>query len=347
MGEVADRWRALRDAPRTWTEAVRSSGRRPVRTIGERVPRDRLAPRGLVAVPVLPEMARDTPRADNLVGNASMPRRGRALLEALLCVDAPSPLLIVHDDAVAPQLFAALRDLVRDGEAPAFDLHFLDLPRGQGAAAGSYCALRLAQLDSWLNGLDPGEPFHAATGPQWLARLDEARARGELATADLQSALVASRLLPPSEFAHDAEGLLAEARPASDGDPVALAGLAAGDWPLIAGFEAHHPVVADNLVHVALYGRPERGADEAAALVVEATARGARRIVHHVAQGDERAAWFAPLLRAAAAVAKLGFEIEELDERRLPLAAAEMGPAAGGDDRRPPLIDDERDPHRP
>src|SRR4051812_44669253 len=109
MTDIAERWRTL------LASGPASADSRHMRVIGERIPWDRLGRRGLVARKVVADMARETPAAEKLVGDATMPRHGLALLEAVLAHEDGVPLLIVGDDAIAPQLFAALRDLIREG----------------------------------------------------------------------------------------------------------------------------------------------------------------------------------------------------------------------------------------
>jgi benzoyl-CoA reductase/2-hydroxyglutaryl-CoA dehydratase subunit BcrC/BadD/HgdB len=314
MSHIAERWRTLSGAGSAPADP------RSIRVIGDRIPWERLGRRGLVACQVEADMARDTPAAESLVGDASMPRRGLALLESVLAGEGAAPLLIVGDDAIAPQLFAALRDLIREGACPPFELHFLDLPRGIGDAALRYAATRLAELDLWLDLFPAGPPLDYEAAAACLARMDEARAVGRLSTEDLHAGYMAARGLDPGVFAQECRSLVdqaasIEAAPGG-GERLALSGLMPGDREPVVEAGARGRIVADTLVFERLNGRAAEGAAEAAAFVGHCAERGAARILHFVADGDERAAWHAPMLRRAAGAAGIALEIVPLDARR-------------------------------
>jgi hypothetical protein len=336
MNEVAERWRTL------FAPGPAPADSRHVRVIGERIPWERLGRRGLVAGRVLADMARETPAAERLVGDASMPRRGLALLESILAHADGAPLLIVGDDAIAPQLFAALRDLIREGTIAPFALHFLDLPRGTSDAALLYADIRLAGLEQWLERFPAAPALDYGEVAACLTELDEARATGLLTTRDLHAGLLAAQTLDPAAFVADCQALL---RHVSAGEPafggserLALSGLMLGDWEPVAEAGGQTPVVADTLVFERLNGRAAEGEAEAASFVGHCLVRGATRILHFVADGDERAAWHAPTLRRAAEAAGISFEIVPLDTRRRYKTASvvQSSPEPGAGEAPPP-----------
>ncbi|MEN9684040.1 MAG: hypothetical protein RLZZ427_1791 [Pseudomonadota bacterium] len=199
-------------------------GRQPLRTLGFDAPRAHLLAAGVVPVRLVAPRLANTPRADAIMGEAAMGRRGRRLLEALVDPVLPQvPVLITQADAEQPQIFAALRELGRLGEAVPQHVHFLDLLHLPRQASQRYNAARMAQLDQWLAGLgvrpnDP-QPIAAALAEQarLLARLATVRAAGLVRGTDALAAIGAAAILAPAEYNAALAGWLD-----------ALAGVAAG-----------------------------------------------------------------------------------------------------------------------
>lgn len=171
---MLERFRHAYDNPDAEVARALAEGRKPIRTLGYDAPRARLIAAGFQPIRLVAPRLPATPRADAIMGAAEMGPRGRRLLEALLDIAHPDvPVLITQADADQPQIFAALRELGRLGEAVPRHVRFLDLLHLDRPASRNYNAARLAQLDDWLVSLGG----QSATG--------EALARAELAVARL------------------------------------------------------------------------------------------------------------------------------------------------------------------
>ena len=140
--------------PEGEVERALAEGRRPIRTLGYDAPRAHLIAAGFQPVRLVAPRLEATPRADAIMGAAEMGPRGRRLLEALLDPAHPDvPVLITQADADQPQIFAALRELGRLGEAVPRHVHFCDLLHIDRPASAAYNEARLEQLHQWLAGL--------------------------------------------------------------------------------------------------------------------------------------------------------------------------------------------------
>ncbi len=183
------------------------AGRMPIRTLGIDAPRAHLLARGFQPIRlVAPELAA-TPRADAVMGKAAMGRRGRRLLETLLAPEHPDvPVLITQADGEQPQIFAALRELQRLGEAVPRHVHFLDLLHLPRPANARYNQARLAQLDAWLAGLganpgaDAAQLEALADQPQLLARLNDLRAEGRISGTQALEMIGAAAIMLPTDW---------------------------------------------------------------------------------------------------------------------------------------------------
>src|SRR5207253_3041845 len=101
-----ERFRAAYADPQAEVARALAEDRRPILTLGFDAPRAQLIAAGFQ--PIRAEVANltATPRADAIMGEAAMGRRGRQLLESFLEPAHPEvPLLITQADAEQPQLF--------------------------------------------------------------------------------------------------------------------------------------------------------------------------------------------------------------------------------------------------
>lgn len=153
---------ALRAAFADPVQTARDAGGGMVRTLGPDVPREILLAAGLTPVRLVPDPAAATPMADTLVGGESLGWRGRALLETLLADAERRPLIMSHADAEQPQLFAALRELSRLGDADLGPVHFVDLLATDREATLAYNRGRLADLVAWSGEFAGARPTTAA-----------------------------------------------------------------------------------------------------------------------------------------------------------------------------------------
>ncbi|MFM6933128.1 MAG: 2-hydroxyacyl-CoA dehydratase, partial [Novosphingobium sp.] len=296
--------------PEGEVERALAEGRRPIRTLGYDAPRARLIAAGFQPVRLVAPRLEATPRADAIMGAAEMGPRGRRLLEALLDPAHPEvPVLITQADADQPQIFAALRELGRLGEAVPRHVHFCDLLHIDRPASAAYNDTRLGQLHDWLAGLG-GSAVNAgslaASGGK-LERIDHLLARLEvLYPASQHLELVAgSAILPVDESLAALEAALA-AQPAADaasGLRVFLCGTAHEGAELYRAIEeAGASIVGAEHGWARLHGAPARIASPFA--VAEGIAQRVRDIspdlvLHLAIDGDEAAPWDIAAIRAA------------------------------------------------
>ena len=132
---------------------LKSDGVRVIRTLGSDAPFTWLRAAGFAPVRLVASDTRDTPNADAVMGPATGRRRAHCLLEQLLEPVFDDALLITRVDAEQAQIFAALRERARLGEAAPRAFHMLDLVHQPRAASARYNAARLARLDVWLGDL--------------------------------------------------------------------------------------------------------------------------------------------------------------------------------------------------
>lgn len=206
------------DAADALASRLRAEGRRVIRVLGQDASYDLLRASGFTPVRLVARPEMETPRADALVGTATLPKRGRSLLEQIVRDESGDPLLITHADSELPQIFAALRALLAEGEMAPRPVHFLDflhLPRGSSRA---YNEKRLARLTTWLAQLGGASAMQEADCAQARsALLAEARALREAAAPQVSGGemlrlIAAAHMLPGMEWRAMAEAFLAEAR---------------------------------------------------------------------------------------------------------------------------------------
>ncbi|RVU05886.1 2-hydroxyacyl-CoA dehydratase [Novosphingobium umbonatum] len=273
-----------------------------VHTLGFDAPRAALLgagfqPRRLVA----PRLAA-TPRADAVMGQAAMGHRGKCLLEALLAWD-DAPLLMTAADGDQAQIFAALRELGRQGEPVPKAMHFLDLLHQNRAGSHAYNAARLAQMEAWLASLSGAAPMvEAAT---WLPRqtrlldaLGEARRRGKISGSHALAVIGASAILHPLDYNSALEELLTElaSAPSITAKRLFITGtpheghelyqaIEAEDWLIVGEDQAWGQPFAHGPVP------PRIDMDSGRRIAAAASACGAEAILHLAIGGDEAAPW--------------------------------------------------------
>jgi hypothetical protein len=100
-----------------------------------------------------------TPDADALVGSDTLSQRGRSLLQQIITETDHDALLFTHANSELPQLFAAVRDLIRTGDLPFRPIHMLDLLHLPRPSSQRYNRSRIAALLKWLGktGITPDE----------------------------------------------------------------------------------------------------------------------------------------------------------------------------------------------
>ena len=132
---------------------LRQQGHKTIRVLGSDAPYELLRALGLTPVRMVADLEMQTPIADELIGTETMGQRGRSLLQQILSDQTNTPLLITHADNEQPQIFSALRELLRTGDIerrPIFFLDFLHLPKETSRA---YNKFRLKQLVQALESL--------------------------------------------------------------------------------------------------------------------------------------------------------------------------------------------------
>lgn len=209
-------------APDTAAATLAAAGYRVVRTIGSDAPLTLLRAAGLTPVRVAPPAAMPTPRADTLIGPAGERTRQHRLLEWLLDpAQATTPILITRANAEQPQLFAALRELRRLGEAAPSRVAMLDLLHQPRDSSWRYNRQRLDQLGAWLQAAGGRTPDGAAlreaaaTDTRLLARIAAAQAlrvapEPQLSGTDMLRIIGAAAILPPETMIAHLDAILAD-----------------------------------------------------------------------------------------------------------------------------------------
>lgn len=290
-----------------------AEGRQPLRTLGHDAPRAHLIAAGFQPIRLVAPRFAETPRADGIMGEAAMGRRGRRLLEALVAPVRPDvPVLITQADAEQPQIFAALRELGRLGEPVPRHVHFLDLLHLPRPATQRYNARRFEQLDAWLAGLGniPTDrtAVDAALAEQarLLAALGDARTRGLISgTAALEIA-GASAILPLDEYNIALTAVLAELEHTEPlaGTRVFVCGTAHEGSELYAAIEATGALVvgedhAWGLGADALPARVAQPSIIAERIAAAASRAQAETVLHLSLDGDEAAPWDVAAIKRA------------------------------------------------
>lgn len=130
---------------------LRQQGHKTIRVLGSDAPYELLRALGLTPVRMVADLEMQTPIADELIGTETMGQRGRSLLQQILSDQTNTPLLITHADNEQPQIFSALRELLRTGDIerrPIFFLDFLHLPKETSRLITSFV------LSSWCKPLN-------------------------------------------------------------------------------------------------------------------------------------------------------------------------------------------------
>lgn len=316
---MLDRFRRAFADPDGEVARALAEGRRPIRVLGNDAPRARLIAAGFQPVRLVAPPLQVTPRADAVMGAAEMGPRGRRLLEALLTLPHPDvPVLITQADSVQPQLFAALRELGRLGEAVPQHIHFLDLLHLDRPASTAYNRARLAQLDTWLSGFgaSPG-----ATDPDLtalLAQAAELQGAGRLSGSDALAVAGGCAVLPVDEARAALSDLLAADLLAADllaadllamdlpvlasGPRILVCGTAHEDARLYGAIEAGGSAIvgavhAWSLTPLALPARVADPTTSAAQVAADAARLRPDLVLHLTIDGDEAAPWDVPALR--------------------------------------------------
>ncbi|HEY5724252.1 MAG TPA: 2-hydroxyacyl-CoA dehydratase family protein [Allosphingosinicella sp.] len=322
--EALERLERAYEDPSQVIEEARASGLKIVRTLGVDAPRELLLAAGLLPVRLVAQPAAATPRADALMGDATMGARGKRLIEQLTDPSAPDlPLLITQADTEQPQIFAALRELGRLGEPVPTAIHFLDLLHIDRRSSREYNLRRLRRLAEWLEELG-GRPLTpdsiaeaAATAreqAELLERLTGLRRSSPPRITGTQALRIvgAASILSPDEHIRHLSALLdqAEALPKQAGRRIFVTGSAheqAGLYALIesrgaiivgedhhwgnfdSGRETSLEAFADpSLRSVPRTASPQKRAER---LAREVAACGAEAVLHLSIDGDEAAPW--------------------------------------------------------
>lgn len=308
---------AAADDPVGTLDALRRQGLRPIRLLGVDAPRALVRASGLLPVRLV-SMPGPTPVLDGIMGGAGLSVRGRSLLEQLVAPGAhPDPVLITNADSEQPQIFAALRELVREAGARLGPVHFLDRLYGPAEGVVRYNECRLAQLCDWLASIG------APVGNLAKAETDEARLCRLLAqvldlplTGAVAVRLVAAANLLPLEQVETALAALLADPPTlgTGGHRLFLSGSNQEDFRLYDRLEAAGAVVVgDNLDWGRAWcelGAPpmvRRAPDDPAMLAAAARSMRAESLLHVTRPGEEAAPWDVKHLRAACADADLPF----------------------------------------
>ena len=287
---------------------------RIIRTLGFDAPRAFLLAAGFQPVRLVAPRLDATPRADAVMGRTSLGRRGRALLETLLDWD-DTPVLITAADGEQPQIFAALRELGRQGEAVPAQMHFLDVLHLPRAASADYNATRMAQLGAWLESIGgaPVTPQALAEAEALLAqqasllnRLSAARGAKTISGSDALAVIAASASMAPATFNAALEDLLAKLAqaPALTGRPLFITGTPHEGDELYRAIEAEGwLVVGEDQVWGQRYPHnpapPRIDMDLATRLPAALAACGAQGLLHLAIGGDEAAPWDEAAIRRA------------------------------------------------
>lgn len=140
------------DHPGEIADELRGQGRRVIRVLGQDAPYALLRAHGLAPVRMVPRPG-PTPEADALAGAGLLSQRGQSLLQQIAADTSGDPILFTRADSDLPQIFAAVRELIRQGDLPSRPIHLLDLLHLPRPSSRSYNERRLAQLVEWLEEL--------------------------------------------------------------------------------------------------------------------------------------------------------------------------------------------------
>jgi hypothetical protein len=290
------------ERPAEIAAALAASGAKVVRVVGEDAPLATIRACGFAPVR-LPPVSGETPRADAIAGRA-LSARGRRLLEALLHPAlSDAPVLITHEDAEQPQVFAALRELRRLGELAPANVHFLDLLHTDRPSTAAYNQIRLGQLTDWLDGLGGVRSDVAAEAEGLSSVLDQLRREhpSRLSGTQMLFAAGAAAVLPPQEHRVLLEAILNDAAslPPLAGDRIGVTGSFQRSSAVYRQIEAAgFVIVADDLAAAPIKPLWLRSPEErASSFVARLTASGAAGVVHLSIDGDEAAPWDEAALR--------------------------------------------------
>ncbi len=187
--------------PEGEVERALAAGRRVIRTLGFDAPRDLLIKHGYQPIRLVAPRLAETPRADAIMGDAAMSKRGKRLLEALISPQRPDiPVLITQADAEQAQIFAALRELARLGEEVPSQIHFYDRLHLDRDASRSYTEARLKQLQEWLPGHAAEEIDEDVVSQRHLlSQLSVHRRAARISGSDALKVIGAASILPVSD----------------------------------------------------------------------------------------------------------------------------------------------------
>lgn len=307
---MLDRLRAAYTHPDAEVTRALEAGRRPIRVLGCDMDHAFLAMHGFQPIRYVGPMVTETPRADALLGAASMTPRGRRLLEGLLAPLHPEvPIIITHADGEQPQIFAALRELARAGEHVPKHVHFHDELATDRDTTDAYNEKRMLQLRDWLLSLG-GEvvDIWPQLGPvdDGLARLNDLRAEGRVRGSDALAAIGACAILPFDE----ADGALSawlnecEDAPPLSGQRVLICGSHHAHDHLYRALEAAGTVIVaeDNEWSLPFGDTPARMLDPAYIadrIADKVDELDIARVIHLSLEGDEAAPWDVAAIQAA------------------------------------------------
>jgi hypothetical protein len=199
MNEALRRLVHACDHPGEIAEELRGQGRRVIRVVGQDAPYALLRAHGFAPVRMVPRPG-PTPDADALAGAGLLSQRGQSLLQQIAADPSGDAVLFTRADSDLPQIFAAVRELIRQGDLPPRPIHLLDLLHLPRASSRIYNEQRLAQLRGWLTELGaPAEDGALARE----AALDRARVRhiAPLAGVARIAAIGAACALEPDTWA--------------------------------------------------------------------------------------------------------------------------------------------------
>ncbi|UUR06845.1 2-hydroxyacyl-CoA dehydratase family protein [Sphingomonas glaciei] len=198
------------DHPGEIADELRGQGRRVVRVLGQDAPYALLRAHGLAPVRMVPRPG-PTPEADALAGAGLLSQRGQSLLQQIAADTSGDPILFTRADSDLPQIFAAVRELIRQGDLPPRPIHLLDLLHLPRPSSRSYNERRLVQLGEWLDGLG-GRTEDGALAREAAAERARAATVEPLAGVARIAAIGAAHALKPEAWAR-AVAALAESHP--------------------------------------------------------------------------------------------------------------------------------------
>jgi benzoyl-CoA reductase/2-hydroxyglutaryl-CoA dehydratase subunit BcrC/BadD/HgdB len=355
--------------PATVASDSRAAGYRVVRTVGSDVPLELLVAAGLTPTAILPAVNAPTPRADAIMGDGTLTKRGQSILEQLLAEADQHPLLITHADNELAQVYAALRGLIRRKEIADTPIYLLDLMHQPRDSSRRYNRFRLEGLRDWLSTLGAPQArqmeFSDAFALLRLQRrlLREAGALRQGETAQLSGVhmlhiIGASRIMPHEVHLMLLRDLLKQpdGLPTCPGEAVFVSGVEQTDDIAYSELEGQgYRIIGDEqdwgdrmLVDVPsseasldaladpAFATPAGLASPAshcAAACARAVLAGARRIVHFEFQGEESAPWGRKAMQDAALAAGLPFSAIRLERGQVPSGdlAKKLEPEADGE----------------